>query len=63
MLPAAGGRNSGNGALFYRGYRGYYWSGTEGDNSNAWYLDFGSSVASTYFYYSTIGLSVRCVAE
>jgi uncharacterized protein (TIGR02145 family) len=63
MLPAAGIRSNGNGALSSRSFGGYYWSSTEFDNSDAWYLGFNSSVAGTYDGYRTLGLSVRCVAE
>ena len=64
MLPAAGYRDFVNGALYYRGNYGYYWSSTEFDNFNAWYLFFYSSGTITYYFYSrTYGLSVRCVAE
>jgi uncharacterized protein (TIGR02145 family) len=63
MLPAAGGRSVGNGALFNRGYFGYYWSSTENGNYLAWFLYFGSSGAGTSYLSRTYGLSVRCVAE
>jgi uncharacterized protein (TIGR02145 family) len=64
MLPAAGVRSNGNGALYNRGSNGFYWSSTESGNDGAWYLTFGSSYAYTYYFSSrTFGLSVRCVAE
>jgi uncharacterized protein (TIGR02145 family) len=63
MLPAAGGRDGYDGALYNRGYYGYYWGSTEYDSYDAWGLDFGSSNAYTYYYYRTYGRSVRCVAE
>jgi uncharacterized protein (TIGR02145 family) len=63
MLPAAGGRGNGLGALSARGFVGHYWSSTEYDYGNAWYLDFNSSVAGTYDDGRTGGRSVRCVAE
>jgi uncharacterized protein (TIGR02145 family) len=63
MLPAAG-RYGDDGALYYRGFYGYYWSSTEFDYDYAWYLNFGSSVALTYVNNTRKhGLSVRCVAE
>ncbi|MFN7832221.1 MAG: hypothetical protein ACK5Q2_09580, partial [Bacteroidota bacterium] len=62
MLPAAGLRHYGNGALNYRGGSGYYWSSTEDGDSSAWYMSF-VGVAYTDGYYRTLGLSVRCVAE
>ena len=63
MLPAAGVRGNGLGALSARGFVGHYWSSTEYDYGNAWYLDFNSSVAGTYDDGRTGGRSVRCVAE
>jgi uncharacterized protein (TIGR02145 family) len=64
MLPAAGNRYYGNGALYSRGDFGLYWSSTEDDNNFAWGLFFGSSGALTSSGYDrTYGLSVRCVAE
>jgi uncharacterized protein (TIGR02145 family) len=43
MLPAAGYRDSGDGALVNRGSSGNYWSSTESGSSSAWYLYFDSS--------------------
>jgi uncharacterized protein (TIGR02145 family) len=63
MLPAAGLRFGVNGALFNRGYGGYYWSSTEDDDDIAWFLVFNSSDANTGSSYRTFGLSVRCVAD
>jgi uncharacterized protein (TIGR02145 family) len=63
MLPAAGNRYYGDGALDSRGNNGYYWSSTEFDSNLAWDLGFNSSVAFTGINYRTYGLSVRCVAE
>jgi uncharacterized protein (TIGR02145 family) len=61
-LPAAGYRYYSNGALYFRGSDGYYWSSTE-DGSNANYLNFNSGDASTNYGYRTYGFSVRCVSE
>jgi uncharacterized protein (TIGR02145 family) len=62
-LPAAGSRNSTNGALITRGNNGDYWSSTE-NGDNAYSLYFGSSsVAPAEFSNRTNGLSVRCIAE
>ena len=63
MLPAAGSRYYGTGALGGRGNDGNYWSSTEFGGNYAWYLYFSSSGAVTYNYYRTDGYSVRCVAE
>jgi len=61
-LPAAGFRNTSNGALTNRGSNGYYWSSTE-NGTYAFYLLFGSSNANTSSSYRTYGFSVRCVSE
>jgi uncharacterized protein (TIGR02145 family) len=72
LLPAAGLRSNDDGALFGRGYYGFYWSCTErgssnawnlGGSSSAWDLSFYSSGAYTGYNFRTGGLSVRCVAE
>jgi len=64
MLPAAGGRNNGNGALSDRGGYGGYWSGTEAGSSAAWYLIFNIVYADTGSLGNRLnGRSVRCVAE
>ena len=61
-LPAAGYRNSVDGALFNRGNGGSYWSSTE-NGSNAYYLNFISSSANTTSTSRAKGFSVRCVSE
>jgi uncharacterized protein (TIGR02145 family) len=63
MLPAAGLRNGNDGALNSRGNGGGYWSSTESDSNDAWFLFFNSSNADTYGNYRANGTSVRCVAE
>jgi uncharacterized protein (TIGR02145 family) len=63
-LPAAGNRNSTNGALNNnRGNSGFYWSSTE-NGSNAYYFFFGlGSVRPANYGSRTIGFSLRCIAE
>ena len=62
-LPAAGARFNPNGALYYRGSTGFYWSSTE-DGSNAYFLGFNSSsVDPANTSNRTFGFSVRCIAE
>jgi uncharacterized protein (TIGR02145 family) len=66
MFPAAGDRPAGNGALYHRGEEGYYWSSTELNTDNAWFLYLFSSGANTdghYNYSRSNGLTVRCIAE
>jgi uncharacterized protein (TIGR02145 family) len=64
MLPAAGYRDSFNGALYYRGYLGYYWSRTGEGSFRAWYLGFDViNGAFTISDSRTYGHSVRCIAE
>lgn len=40
---------------------GYYWSSTQYDTSNAYYMNFGSRGVNTRSTYKTYGFSVRCV--
>ena len=64
MLPTAGSRSFNDGALFYRGDNGYYWSSTESGTVNAWSLAFvlaGSGTFSNYIRRS--GFPIRCIAE
>jgi uncharacterized protein (TIGR02145 family) len=62
-LPAAGLRNSTNGALFYRGTHGYYWSSAElGSSAFNLYFD-SSSVHPAYYTNRAVGFSLRCIAE
>jgi hypothetical protein len=63
FLPAAGGRNTSNGALLYRGTVGYYWSSRMGNAASAYYLGFDGASAGMYSYSRTDGQSVRCIAE
>jgi uncharacterized protein (TIGR02145 family) len=63
LLPAAGNRGYSSGALYYRGFNGYYWSSSEYGSSNAWSLYFYSSNADTNGNGRRGGRSVRCVAE
>jgi uncharacterized protein (TIGR02145 family) len=61
-LPAAGYRNTTNGALNSRGSLGPYWSSTE-LGVNAYIFDFGSSSIDYPDRDRTYGFSVRCIAE
>lgn len=45
----------------YGGSRGYYWSSTASNASDAYYLIFNSSIANTNNYSKNRGFSVRCV--
>ena len=63
FLPAAGWRNSTDGALFNPGASGVYWSSTPGGTTHAWGLTFGSGFASVGNSIRAFGLSVRCVSE
>ncbi len=66
MLPTAGTRYRGNGALDggLRGNSGAYWSSSDSRMNEASYLYFSSSDASTYWPFSRLlGQSVRCIAE
>jgi uncharacterized protein (TIGR02145 family) len=62
-LPAAGFRYYSDGALYYRGYRGYYWSTRKYDTSNAYNMTFYSSSTTMNTNDRTFGYSVRCIVE
>jgi uncharacterized protein (TIGR02145 family) len=63
FLPAAGLRsNTSNGALFNRGYFGYYWSSSE-DSPYSLYLGFREDAAYQSDQDRVAGYSVRCIAE
>lgn len=59
-LPAAGYRSC-SGAVKNIGIYGDYWSSTPNDLGNAWYLLFGSSGVTMYYYNRCNGHSVRLV--
>ncbi|MDR0941173.1 MAG: DUF3850 domain-containing protein [Bacteroidales bacterium] len=63
FLPAAGSRNYGNGKLCVAGEGSNYWSSTEYNSPNAYYLRLGRRIACMSDIYRVYGLSVRCVAE
>ena len=62
-LPAAGLRSITYGALYHRGFNGYYWSSSE-SGSAAYHLTFNSSnVTPADLNPRAYGFSVRCIAE
>ena len=63
FLPAAGYKYYNNGALYYRGNNGNYWSSTENVSNDAWILYFSSRFRRHDLGNRPSGLSVRCVAE
>jgi uncharacterized protein (TIGR02145 family) len=60
-LPAAGLRNSSNGALVTPGSYGYYGSSTGSGTSYGWYMSFDSGSPGVSTTYRSFGFSVRCV--
>jgi len=63
FLPAVGSRYSGHGTLYHAGSIGCYWSSTQFNSSNAYYLYFYSGNARVNYNNRAYGFSVRCVAE
>ena len=61
FLPAVGCRYGSN-VDFVQNY-GYYWSATEYDSINAYYLSFNSDIAYMFYNYRKIGHSVRLVKD
>ncbi|MFT4072672.1 MAG: FISUMP domain-containing protein, partial [Dysgonamonadaceae bacterium] len=62
-LPTTGYRFDINGALYYRGSYGYYWSSTRYSNSYANLMSLYDKQTTTYNTYRSHGFSVRCIAE
>ncbi len=61
LLPAAGVRFFNNGALFFRGTTGYYWSSTEDVNNLAWAVGFDNMNNSTVNETRLFGTTIRCI--
>ena len=62
FLPFVGWRNNSDGALFFPGNAGEYWSSTSYDEDNSYFLGLGDG-ESVYHCERNYGMSVRCVAE
>ncbi|MDE6482267.1 MAG: hypothetical protein K2L01_00670 [Rikenellaceae bacterium] len=63
-FPAVGRRNNSSGALEIAGTNGKYWSSTQNNTSNAYYMNFNSSSVNTNNNANkTYGFSVRCVRQ
>ena len=62
-LHAAGYLRYSDGSLYSRGSGGYYWSSTQSDASNGWYLYFLSNYSYMYYTYKADGFSLRCIRE
>jgi uncharacterized protein (TIGR02145 family) len=60
-----GGFRGYDGAFYYIGYHGYWWSATENGSNNAWYrlMGFNFSTVARHNYYKELGVSVRCVRD
>ncbi len=60
-----GGDRTSNGNFFYMGECAYFWSSTEYDNSNAWYLGVlsGRKSAEWINYLKNNGFSMRCIKD
>jgi hypothetical protein len=50
-----------DGILFANGEEGLYWSSTQRDNENSYYLFFDPENCYHFYEYKTMGLSVRCL--
>jgi hypothetical protein len=62
-LHAAGYLFLSDGSLNSRGFYGYYWSSSQGDATNGWYLFFFSGYSSMSNYYKADGFSARCIRD
>src|SRR5574344_1471401 len=63
FMPAAGNRDNGSSAMYFVGTYGYCWSATPTGTTDAYYLNFYSTLANTYYYYRNAGFTVRCVSD
>ncbi len=63
FFPAAGYRETNNGALKDVGLGGHYWSSTQNDSSTAYNLYFYTLSAGRFANGSGYGFSIRCVSE
>lgn len=63
FLPAAGYRYYLDGALYYRGSAGYYWSSTTRSSTEGYYLHSGVSETKIGSTTRSYAYSIRCVAE
>jgi uncharacterized protein (TIGR02145 family) len=61
LLPTAGVRFFNNGALFFRGTTGYYWSSTEDVNNLAWAVGFDNMNNNTVNESRLFGTTIRCI--
>ena len=61
-----GGSRRYDGSFYYIGDGGYWWSATEDDAADAWYLNMEINSFSTFYgsyYYKYYGISVRCLRD
>jgi len=66
-MHAAGNLRANNALLEDQGVEGFYWSNTQYNATNSWYLRFSSSSSamgsSYYFYIKAHGFSLRCLKD
>ncbi len=62
-LHAAGYLSVGDGSLYGRGSNGNYWSSSQNNSDNGWYLYFYSGGSFMNYYYKADGFSVRCLRD
>jgi hypothetical protein len=60
-LHAAGHLYDNSGSLGNRGIDGHYWSSSQLNSANGWYLVFHSSECGVYNYFKAYGFSARCL--
>jgi uncharacterized protein (TIGR02145 family) len=62
-LHAAGYLSNSDGSLNYRGHNGIYWSSTQNDATNGWYLNFYPGDIYVDYDPKAVGFSARCVRD
>jgi len=63
VLHAAGYLNGSDGALYYRGVKGRYWSSTQNNTTNGYNLNFNSTNSNVNNNNKANGFSARCLSD
>ena len=60
-----GGFRGNDGAYYYVGFYGYWWSSTQNSSTVAWYRDLSCNGGNVYrnYYGKSFGFTVRCVRD
>jgi hypothetical protein len=62
-MHAAGSLHTDDGSLYFRGSQGFYWSGSQNNNTYGWFLLLYDGNCYTTFFPKGYGLSGRCIKD